>query len=434
MTTVARCYMHEVLRSSFVLMLLSSPRTHDPALLESRATCLSPPCSSDGLQLCARTAEARSVTMAAAGSWDGHRPLSSTPLPPDVEAYQLQKLSEAHALVDEFASSSQKASKTANSSELSLRMACPGPSAQCECDVDLVLFDTWHILMKISLRALPCGTLGCLALLHDADLIVLPKWPGLPHIESPRVPHRYAANDFILQPRTQPYGPFPGADSVHNTLLFTRAAAEVGQTSTAVVWIQSPTDDTGAPATRHRGWAIPPVGRRRKRNVLLGMTQHIRPAAGAAQPAVDGEVYMRGLLPIPAWLIPFWLIRWAAPIFFAKVVPLFAKLSSKFQNVRSEPATTEGDLEQSFIARVAADEDGFYASAVAAGLVRAELLPGPRLPVEAPTSGGDAGKVVDVGVARPSPRSAVPGADACGDASGALRRMHVHSVEVVKSE
>jgi hypothetical protein len=36
MATVARCYTHEVLRSSFVLMLLSSPRTHDPASRISR--------------------------------------------------------------------------------------------------------------------------------------------------------------------------------------------------------------------------------------------------------------------------------------------------------------------------------------------------------------------------------------------------------------
>ena len=45
---------------------------------------------------------------------------------------------------------------------------------------------------------------------------------------------------------------------------------------------------------------------------------------------MDGEVYMRGVLPIPAWLIPFWLLRWVAPLFFAKIIPLFARLGAGF--------------------------------------------------------------------------------------------------------
>ena len=65
---------------------------------------------------------------AAAGSssdpWQGFRPLSSTPLPPEVEEYQLKKLAEARALSDELWSNDREAwnnaASRANSSKLSI--------------------------------------------------------------------------------------------------------------------------------------------------------------------------------------------------------------------------------------------------------------------------------------------------------------------------
>ena len=97
---------------------------------------------------------------------------------------------------------------------------------------------------------------------------------------------------------------------------------------------------------------------------------------------------MQGVLPVPSWLIPFWLIRWAAPLFFSKVIPLFAHLGRAF-NVGF--GDVRGGNGEKIVQRLRTDADGFYGSARAAGLVPALPPPEPR--------------VVDVGVARPSPRS-----------------------------
>ena len=121
---------------------------------------------------------------AAAGSssdpWQGFRPLSSTPLPPEVEEYQLKKLAEARALSDELWSNDREAwnnaASRANSSKLSISVSAPGPHVPCTCDCECIFYETWSVILTFRIRALPASPLACLALLHDADLIVLPKW------------------------------------------------------------------------------------------------------------------------------------------------------------------------------------------------------------------------------------------------------------------
>ena len=112
-----------------------------------------------------------------------------------------------------------------------------------------------------------------------------------------------------------------------------------------------------------------------QRNVLLGMTLRIRASADAPN-AVDGEVCMRGVLPVPSWLIPHWLLRWVGPIFFAKVIPLFVRLGQHFNTAQDDTAAapSSSPTAQAFVRRATADADGFYASAVKAGLVAEEQL------------------------------------------------------------
>ena len=232
--------------------------------------------------------------------WRGYRPLSRAALPLEVEAFQLQKLADAHALLDELSSRdgsgwrAAAASKNSSTFAISLSTMGKGWAVPCTADAEVVFYDTWYVVIKMRIRALPAGLLTAIALLHDADLISLPRWPGLPVIEGVEVPHRFAANDLIVRPLVQPWGPFPGADSIHNALIFATARkdssehepgspqreADVSERSSGarydslLVYLQSPPEGS----TEHRGWKLPPVGRRRKRNVLLGMAQRIRPA------------------------------------------------------------------------------------------------------------------------------------------------------------
>ena len=64
---------------------------------------------------------------------------------------------------------------------------------------------------------------------------------------------------------------------------------------------------------------------------------------------------MRGVLPVPSWLIPHWLLRWVAPIFFSKIIPLFIRLGQRFE---TPSAATASDSAQQFVRRVTADADG----------------------------------------------------------------------------
>ena len=67
------------------------------------------------------------------------------------------------------------------------------------------------------------------------------------------------------------------------------------------------------------------------------------------------EVFALADLPVPAWLIPPPLVRWALPLVFKKMVPLLAWLG------KCEERTARGE-ESPFGDRVRDDVDGFYAA------------------------------------------------------------------------
>ena len=199
------------------------------------------------------------------------------------------------------------------------------------------------------LRGVPVPLESALALFHEIDLIEMEKvhFPLLPKIERFRVPHRFAANDFLVRNCVQPWGPFPGADSVHNLQLFA-----LPQRGEVMVWIQSPPEG----ATEFRGVALPPPGPRRKRNIIHGATMVLRPTPGSEDTHHDADFYMKAKLPIPSWAIPGPLVRWAGATFARKVIgPVEALVASM------------GAEESPFRERAAADADGFY------GGVRAQL-------------------------------------------------------------
>ena len=199
------------------------------------------------------------------------------------------------------------------------------------------------------LRGVPVPLESALAAFHEIDLIEMEKvhFPLLPKIERFRVPHRFAANDFLVRNCVQPWGPFPGADSVHNLQLFA-----LPQRGEVMVWIQSPPEG----ATEFRGVALPPPGPRRKRNIIHGATMVLRPTPGSEDTHHDTDFYMKAKLPIPSWVIPGPLVRWAGATFARKVIgPVEALVASM------------GAEESPFRERAAADADGFY------GGVRAQL-------------------------------------------------------------
>ena len=122
---------------------------------------------------------------------------------------------------------------------------------------------------------------------------------------------------------------------------------------------------------------------------------------------------MRGVLPIPSWLIPHWLLRWVSPLFFSKIVHLLARLG----NLNAPTAAhTEDQLARRdmFLRRVVLDADDFYASARDAALVPEELWPR-EVTQEQETALAQAERgqqTIDVGLARESPRFDVPSAAA----------------------
>ena len=137
---------------------------------------------------------------------------------------------------------------------------------------------------------------------------------------------------------------------------------------------------------------------------------------------IDGDICMRGVLPIPSWLIPHWLLRWVSPLFFAKIVHLLSRLGS----LNAQTCHTEDQLARRamFLRRVVEDADDFYASARDAALVPEELWPR-EVTQERETALAQAERgqrTIDVGLARESPRFAVPAAAAAAAASPSAGR------------
>ena len=127
------------------------------------------------------------------------------------------------------------------------------------------------------LRGVPIPLESALGLFHEIDLIEMEKvhFPLLPKMERFRVPHRFAANDFLMRNCVLPWGPVPGADSVHNLQLFCAAAARRGNGL-----------DSVAARGRDRvpSVALPPPGPRRKRNIIHGATMVLRPTRAPRTP------------------------------------------------------------------------------------------------------------------------------------------------------
>ena len=77
---------------------------------------------------------------------------------------------------------------------------------------------TWessHVaLVTQKIEAVPLSMLECVALAREPDLIPLPRWPGLPRIEHIANVHEFAPNNVVYHVAIEPWGPFPGYDSV----------------------------------------------------------------------------------------------------------------------------------------------------------------------------------------------------------------------------
>jgi len=98
----------------------------------------------------------------------------------------------------------------------------------------------------------------------------------------------------------------------------------------------------------------------------------------AAHGTVDVELTAKIQLPIPRWLIPNGLVRWAIPLLVGIIYPLLLKLNETFKQT-------------DFAKRAEADERGFFA-AIQAHLARpAAAAPATCLPCPPPAGapGGD---------------------------------------------
>ena len=366
--------------------------------------------------------EERSGSAGDAELWAGVRPLGAEvgELPAEVARHQLDQLCAARALADEVDA------LLADASHDEQRVSCsvaPDRRSPATIDFDLIFTDSWHCVIRMRVRHFDCGLLPTLALCCEPDLIQMEVPPGLPKIESVRVPHRFARNDFVHHALVTPFGPFPGADDVHGLALYdmTGAHATAGVEAHAQVAIvaaspSEPGDGRARPLHGSwRGWTVPEVsGFRRNRNVLLGAATFLaaaepnelapptaspgpcgtagcglacHPCVGAfdglhccglcrvskgrrhgplcerrsfdaAAPrawqrtelgALDIDMYVRGVLPIPRWLIPHALVRWVVPRLASAVYPLFLLLSGLF-------------APSPFGERVRADRYGLYAA------------------------------------------------------------------------
>ena len=291
-------------------------------------------------------------------------PICMDPLPPEVEAFQQQKLAETLELMDELRPGSAQQRSSRSRLVISVDSVREEYAAPLTCEWTLEFYDTWYCDMHVQFRALPIGLHGLLAALHEADLVKVPRFRHLPHMEAVEVLHHVAANDLVMRLLISPWGPFPGNDSIQNPIFFASSSG-----TAAFISNHSPPED----ATHQRGLPLPPVMRRRKRNVMLGAGMMLRHSAatGPHGAYVDGEICMRNILPVPSWLIPSWLIRLAAPILIAKAHKHNGRLGTFLATGREHAGQHSQQQEESggWVERIQADVHGFYASAYRMGLV-----------------------------------------------------------------
>ena len=292
-----------------------------------------------------------------AGGWHGVRPLGVTrPLSAEVKAHQAESLRKAWTMlatmglgdvVTRLAGEEAAAAATRNAASAAAAaskdkgkegdtIAVRTTACGCSVEVDFAFPDTWNATIVQRLRRVPVGLLTAAALFHEADLIRLPRWPKLPHIEGIGVLHRFEDNELLLNPVVEPWGPFPGADSIHAVVLF-----GLSQPGHVLVWAESPPEG----ASSYRGVSVAPPRRKHKRNILNGAVWLVRPCEGSGEGGsdcsggddsdggggvgggegsglVDIDVFLQAKLPIPSWLIPPPLVRWATGPFASKLIPL----------------------------------------------------------------------------------------------------------------
>jgi len=347
---------------------LAAPGSTDiPPFSESSASA-AVPAIPDGYQIMpVAVAPATSVTASVAAAaqpcnWGLARPLgASGPLPPEVSAHQLAKLAEGHALQTELGQI------LATSKELITVSTTPHPDSACACELELSFVGTRTAVARFKISNCDLGIRPMLALMLEPDIIELPRFPALPNIERVRIPHRFATNDLMYSISISPFGPFPGVQDLHNVIVYDlldtaepdskhpegapRSRWPLGAITT---YVQSPPVE----ATEQRGWRLPPLEKRRTRNVLQGAIICVSPSSSAAsgersQPFDFGDFdvvsLMRVDLPIPHWLIPAPLVRWIVPQFIKLFWPILLRHAHTFEG-------------SEYAERMVVDEHGFYTS------------------------------------------------------------------------
>ncbi|KAL1499122.1 hypothetical protein AB1Y20_013634 [Prymnesium parvum] len=340
--------------------------------------------------------------------WRHARPLAAPPLaslPPAVRSQQLAALAAARAL----SNASTAASRAAGADSIRI-LRTPHAHSPAAFAVDLAFDGSWHADVRLEVTDHGAGLLPILAMVHEADLLpaFLPKPPGLPHVEAVRVLHAFAPNDAMYHARCSAWGPFPGTDDVHNVVSFDLTDEPEGG---VLLWVKSPDEADveyrGWPIPPVTGWrrvrtrllgaatilrpsaaravsiAPPTAAPERCRSKDCPFLAHRclsvgeglyccercaqRPGAHshgceridaeargvqwaiAQHRAVHWESTIRLELPIPRWLIPTPLVRWAVAKMLDIIYPIILDLNERFD-------------ESVFAARVRDDVDGFYAS------------------------------------------------------------------------
>mmetsp|Transcript_8906 Transcript_8906/g.24873 ORF Transcript_8906/g.24873 Transcript_8906/m.24873 type:complete len:502 (+) Transcript_8906:127-1632(+) len=182
------------------------------------------------------------------------------------------------------------------------------------------------------MTALPLSMIEICALVREPDLIPLPRWPGLPRLETVSIIHEFEPNNIVYHIGIEPWGPFPGVDSIAVAVAFVRPDGAI------VGFARSPPEED---SKIHRGWNVLPPQKRRKRMQLDGCAWVITPRNDGK---ADVTIYMKTRIPIPNWLVPPSLVRWVTPKVFRRTLPLLTSEKTK------EP----------FRQRVLEDKHGFY--------------------------------------------------------------------------
>lgn len=129
-------------------------------------------------------------------------------LVPEVAVHQLKRLHAARAHLNEAPSSHDNVDI----------LCCPDPRQPCTFFNRFTFLDSWRVAVQIHIDHHPFGLLPFLTALREPDVLppLLPRRSGLPSLESLEVVHEFAANDLMLRMRVTPFGPFRGADDLHN--------------------------------------------------------------------------------------------------------------------------------------------------------------------------------------------------------------------------